>query len=121
MTAAADAIEVARHWDAPLMAGYADGGARWHLQIHLVRHLDDEAPRELLVLDLYSESLAMRPGLRSQAREGRPISAPMRPLTLLPGDPFLQVATEPAIVRLPSYGSPYGEECILDVAVAAAN
>ena len=121
MTDADDAIDVAERWGARFVAGYADGGAPWYWQVGLGPRLDDEAPHELSPFDPYPEWLGVRARMRSQAPDGTPLSSPVRPLLLRPGDSLRNVTTAPITIRIPGHTWPYAEQRILGAAAAAAS
>ncbi len=121
MIDADDALDVAERWGARFVAGYADGGAPWYWQVGLGPRLDDEAPRELSAFDPYPEWLGVRARSRSQAPDGSPISSPVRPLLVRPGDSLRDVAGTPTTVRVAGHAWPYAERRILEPVLAGAS
>lgn len=120
MIDADDALDVAERWGARFVAGYADGGAPWHWQVGLGPRLDDEAPHELSAFDPYPEWLGVRASSRSQAPDGSPISSPVRPLLIRPGDSLRDVAGTPTTVRVAGHAWPFTERRSLEPVVAGA-
>jgi len=114
MIDADDALDVAERWGARFVAGYADGGAPWHWQVGLGPRLDDEAPRELSAFDPYPEWLGTKAASRSQAPDGAPISSPVRPLLLRPGDSVKDVPGTPVTLRVAGHAWPYSGARVLD-------
>jgi len=121
MIDADDALDVAERWGARFVAGYADGGAPWYWQVGLGPRLDDQAPRELSAFDPYPEWLGVRARSRSQAADGSPISSPVRPLLVRPGDSVCDVAGTPTTVRVAGHAWPYAERRILEPVLAGAS
>ena len=83
--------------------------------------VDDEAPRELSAFDPYPEWLGVRARSRSQAPDGSPISSPVRPLLIRPGDSLRDVAGTPTTVRVAGHAWPYTERRILEPVLAGAS
>jgi L-ascorbate metabolism protein UlaG (beta-lactamase superfamily) len=119
MIDADDALDVAERWSARFVAGYADGGAPWHWQVGLGPRLDDESPRELSAFDPYPEWLGIKAASRSQAPNGAPISSPVRPLLLRPGDSVHDVPGTPITRRVAGHAWPYTGTRVLDAVTAS--